>query len=67
MSGQKLLINDCRRNTLGYATGIGIDYAMSDRLFIGAEARYQSALKRTFALTPQGQADHRTSTAWKRP
>ncbi len=55
MSGQGTLMDDSR-DTLAYATGLGADYALNDRLIIGVEARYQGALKRTFDLTPQGQA-----------
>jgi opacity protein-like surface antigen len=55
MSGQGTLLEDSH-NTLAYATGLGLDYALNDRLFIGMEARYQGALKQTYDLTPQGQA-----------
>jgi opacity protein-like surface antigen len=53
-SGPGTLLDDSR-NTVAYASGVGADYALSDRLFIGVEARYHNALKRTFTLTPQGQ------------
>ncbi len=44
------------KNTLGYAYGLGLDYALSDGLFIGVEARYQGSLKNTFAFVPTGVA-----------
>jgi opacity protein-like surface antigen len=49
-----ILLEDSK-NTLGFATGLGLDYALSSKLFIGIEARYQTSLKRTFDLTPAGQ------------
>jgi len=47
---------DESHSTLGYMAGGGIDWPLTDRLFIGAEARYQSALQRNYDLTPEGQA-----------
>ena len=47
---------DQSKNTVGFATGLGLDYALSDRFFIGLETRYQYALKRTFDLTAAGSA-----------
>jgi opacity protein-like surface antigen len=47
---------DESHSTLGYMAGLGMDLPFTDRLFIGAEARYQSAFQRNFNLTPEGQA-----------
>ena len=51
MPGQPAILKDSK-DTLAYATGLGADYPISDRLFFGVEARYQSSMKRTFDLTP---------------
>src|SRR5258708_148887 len=47
---------DQSHDTMAFATGMGADYPLSDRLVIGVEARYRSSLKRTFDLTPAGRA-----------
>src|SRR5258706_9459148 len=43
---------DESKDTLAYATDIGLDYPLTDRLLIGVEARYQRSLKQKFFLTP---------------
>jgi len=50
------------RDTVGFATGLGMDYALNDRLFIGIEARYQSSLQRTFDLTAVGSSTTGTNS-----
>jgi len=60
-SEQGTIIDDSK-NTVGFATGLGMDYALSDRLFIGLEARYQSSLKSTFDLTAMGSSTTGTSS-----
>lgn len=47
---------DQSHSTLGYMVGAGIDWLLTDRLYIGADARYQGALQRNYDLTPEGQA-----------
>jgi opacity protein-like surface antigen len=47
---------DDSKSTIGFTTGLGMDYALNDRLFIGIDARYQTSLQRSFDLTPAGQA-----------
>jgi len=54
-AGSTTLIDESH-STLGYMTGAGVDWPLNDRLFIGAEARYQGALQRNFDLTPEGHA-----------
>lgn len=44
------------KDTLGYAYGLGLDYALTDALIIGVEARYQGSLKNTFDFSPAGVA-----------
>jgi opacity protein-like surface antigen len=53
MPGQIALLEQSK-DCLAYASGIGADYALSDRLFIGVEARYQGSFRRTYDLTPAG-------------
>ncbi|MFA5975150.1 MAG: outer membrane beta-barrel protein [Elusimicrobiota bacterium] len=54
-SESRKLLKDSK-NTLGYAYGLGLDYALNDRLLIGVEARYQGSLKNTYEMTPAGAA-----------
>jgi len=49
------LLHDSK-DTFGYAYGLGLDYALNDRLVVGIEARYESSLKSTYNLTPAGSA-----------
>ncbi len=49
-------IIDQSKDTLAFATGLGLDYPLTDRLLIGIEGRYQSALKKSFSLSPAGRA-----------
>jgi len=51
----RVLVEDSK-STLGYAAGLGLDLALTDRLFIGIEAKYQGSVKRSFGVTPAGQA-----------
>ena len=53
-SEQRTFLNDSL-DTVGYASGIGLDYPISDRLYFGIEARYQGSLKRTYTLNSEGQ------------
>jgi opacity protein-like surface antigen len=54
-SEQRTLMEESR-NTVGYVTGIGLDYMMTSRIVIGIEGRYQGSIQRPFDLTPAGQA-----------
>ena len=55
VTGSTKLLDDSK-DTLAYATGLGLDYALNDRLVIGMEARYQGSLNENFAYTPDGNA-----------
>lgn len=54
-SEQRTLMEDSR-STVGYVTGVGLDYALTSRIVIGIEGRYQGSIQRPFDLTPAGQA-----------
>jgi len=54
-SESRILAEDSK-STLGYEAGFGLDLALTTRLFIGLEAKYQGSVKRSFNLTPAGQA-----------
>jgi len=49
-------IVDSAKETFGYAGGVGVDLALTDRLFIGVEARYQGSERQSFEMTPEGVA-----------
>jgi opacity protein-like surface antigen len=49
-------IVDSSKATLGYAAGLGVEFPLSDRLFIGAEARYQGSERQSYQTTPDGTA-----------
>ncbi len=43
-------------SALGYAGGLGIDVNLTDRIVLGAEARYQGSQKKDFSLTSEGSS-----------
>jgi opacity protein-like surface antigen len=49
------LVNDSK-DAFGYMAGIGLDFALNDRLLIGVEGRYQGSVRKEFPLTPEGAA-----------
>lgn len=55
-TSERRSILDDSKQTVGFVTGLGLDYPLTDRLLIGVDARYQTSAKRTFNLTPQGAA-----------
>jgi opacity protein-like surface antigen len=54
-SEQRTLVSDSK-NTVGFAAGAGLDYALVQNAFIGIEFRYQSSLSRNFDLTAVGNS-----------
>jgi len=54
-SESRTLVDDSG-SALGYAAGAGVDVALSDRIFLGVEARYQGSTRRSFDVTPQGES-----------
>ena len=47
------LLNESE-DALGYAAGAGLDLALTERVLIGIEGRYQGSPTRRFDLTPEG-------------
>jgi outer membrane autotransporter protein len=54
-SASQVLVDDSK-STLGFALGLGMDLALTDRVFLGIEGRYQGSVKHSFDTTPAGQA-----------
>jgi len=53
-SESRTLVDDAK-NTVGYTAGLGVDLAVTDRLYIGIDARYQGAVKQHFDTSAAGQ------------
>lgn len=56
VTSDPITVVDDSESAFGYAAGIGADVALTDRIFLGVEARYQGSTRRSFDMTSQGEA-----------
>ncbi len=56
INSDKGTIIDVSRDAFGFAGGLGLDYLLNDRLYLGVEGRYQGSVKQSFHTTDLGQS-----------